>query len=70
VSGALVGLFGAAPEIELRSVLDVTDQIDLHELPKEFDRAMSQFAATVGFRSDPIQVTLRFRGKQSERQLD
>jgi hypothetical protein len=70
VSGAMVGLFGTAPEIELRSVLDVTDDIDLQELPKQFDRTMSRFAGTVGFRPDPIQVTLRFRGKQSERRLE
>jgi hypothetical protein len=70
VSGVMVGLFGAAPEIELRSVLDVTDRIDLTELPKRFDEAMSRFEDTVGFRPDPVQVTLRFRGKQPERQLD
>ena len=29
MSGAMVGLFGTAPEIELRSVLDVTDRINL-----------------------------------------
>jgi hypothetical protein len=70
VSGAMVGLFGAPPEIELRGVLDVTDQADLQELPKQFEQAMSRFARTVGFRPDPIQVTLRFRGKQSERRLE
>ena len=70
VSGAMVGLFGAAPEIELRSVLDVTDRTDLKELPKQFDEAVERFEATVGFRPDPIQVTLRFRGKQPERQLE
>ena len=66
----MVGLFGTAPEIELRSVLDVTDRIDLKELPKQFDEAVSRFEGTVGFRPAPIQVTLRFRGKQPERQLE
>jgi hypothetical protein len=70
VSGVMVGLFGMAPEIELRSVLDVTDRIDLKELPKQFDEAVGRFEATVGFRPDPIQVTLRFRGKQPQRQLE
>jgi hypothetical protein len=70
VSGAMVGLFGAAPEIELRSVLDVTDRTDFEELPKQFDEAVERFKGTVGFRPDPIQVTLRFRGKQPERQLE
>ena len=70
VSGAMVGLFGAAPEIELRSVLDVTDRIDLQELPNQFDEAVERFKDTVGFRPDPVQVTLRFRGKPPERQLE
>jgi hypothetical protein len=66
----MVGLFGVAPEIELRSVLDVADQVDLKKLPKQFDQAMSRFSNTVGFRPEPIQVTLRFRGKASPRQLE
>jgi hypothetical protein len=70
VGGAMVGLFGVAPEIELRSVLDVADQVDLKKLPKQFDQAMSRFSNTVGFRPEPIQVTLRFRGKASPRQLE
>ena len=37
VSGAMVGLFGTAPEIELRSVLDVTDRIDPQGLPQKFE---------------------------------
>lgn len=69
VSGALVGLFGNAPHVELRSLLDVSDQVDLKDLPKQFDEAMDRFAQTVDFRPDPIQVTLRFRGRQRERRL-
>jgi hypothetical protein len=69
VSGALVGLFGGAPEIELRTVLDVDDQVNLNELPTQFVEAMDRFARTVGFRPHPIQVTLRFRGTGRDRQL-
>jgi hypothetical protein len=69
VKGAMVGLFGSAPNIELRSVLVVSDAIDLEELPKQFDLALDSFTKTVGFRPDPVQVTLRFHGSQSERHL-
>jgi hypothetical protein len=61
---------GTAPEIELRSVLDVTDRIDLEELTSQFDEALSRFESIVGLRPGPIQVSLRFRGKQPERQLE
>jgi hypothetical protein len=69
VTGALVGLFGGAPEVELRTVLDVSDQVDLHELPKHFNEAMDRFTRTVGFRPHPIQVTIRFKASDRERQL-
>jgi hypothetical protein len=69
VSSALVGLFGGAPEIELRTVLDVSDQVNLNALPKQFGEAMDRFTRTVGFRPHPIQVTLRFRETGRERRL-
>jgi hypothetical protein len=69
VDGALVGLFGGSPEVELRTVLDVSDQVNLNDLPKQFGEAIDRFTRTVGFRPHPIQVTLRFRGTGRERQL-
>lgn len=69
VSGALVGLFGGAPDVELRTVLDVSDQVNLNGLPKQFGEAMDRFTRTVGFRPHPIRVTLRFRGTGRERRL-
>jgi hypothetical protein len=69
VSGALVGLFGGAPEVELRTVLYVSDQVNLDALPRQFGEAMDRFNRTVGFRPHPIQVTLRFRGTGHDRQL-
>jgi hypothetical protein len=69
VGGALVGLFGGAPEVELRSILDVSDEVDLNELPQQVDAAIDRFTRTVGFRPHPIQVTLRFKGSKRERQL-
>ena len=49
VSGAMVGLFGTAPEIELRSVLDVTDRIDPQGLPQKFDQAVERFEVPCDF---------------------
>jgi hypothetical protein len=69
VCGALVGLFGGAPDVELRTVLDVSDQVNLNALAKQFGEAMDRFTRTVGFRPHPIQVTLRFRGTGRERHL-
>jgi hypothetical protein len=70
VRGARVGLFGESPAVELRSVLDVTDHVDLKSLPRRFDEALARFEQTVGYRPQPIQVTVRFRAGQRERQLE
>ena len=70
VGKALVGLFGAAPTVELRSVLDVTDDVDLKELSGEFAEALSRVQTTVGFRPAPVQVTLRFSEAKVKRGLD
>lgn len=69
VQQALVGLFGAYPNVEMRAVLDVGDDADLDGLPGQVQRALDTLATTARVRPDPVQITIRFKAAQAERQL-
>lgn len=69
VEGAMVGLFGHHPEIELRAVLDVGDHCDLEHLPDRVDEVLARMQTTTGIRPDPVQITVRFKDAVRERQL-
>jgi hypothetical protein len=62
VKGALVGLFGSAPAIELRSLLTVDDRTELETLVLQVNNAIDRFTNTVGFRPHPVQITVRYSG--------
>lgn len=69
VGKALVGLFGTAPRVEMRSVLQVGDDAELTSLADEVESVLARAESSVGFRPDPVQVTVRFSGAPSERHL-
>jgi hypothetical protein len=66
---AAVGLFGAYPDIELRAVIDVTDDADLEHLPDQVDTIFARVHTTTGIRFDPIHIAVRFASAHQPRQL-
>ncbi len=70
VGKSLVGLFGHAPDVEMRSVLEVSDDAEISELSRAVDEVLGRMELTVGFRPDPVQVTLRFRSGSAARVLE
>src|ERR1035437_8220545 len=68
VHDAMVGLFGRYPDLELRAVLDVADDVDLEALPGNVEEALERMEVTTGIRPDTIQITLRFKSAAPERQ--
>jgi hypothetical protein len=69
VHHAAVGLFGRYPDLELRAVIDVGDNADLDQLPDRIQQTLDRLAVTAGLRPDPVQVTVRFKSADPERQL-
>lgn len=69
VDDAMVGLFGPYPTIELRAVLTVGDRVDLDQLPAAVHDVLGRMESTTGVRPDPVQVTIRFKSSDRERQL-
>ena len=69
VHDAMVGLFGRYPDLELRAVLDVADDVDLEALPGNVEEVLERMEVTTGIRPDTIQITLRFKSAAPERQL-
>jgi hypothetical protein len=69
VKRALVGLFGRYPDIEMRTVLEVGDQIDLDGLPARVDEVLDRMKTTTGVALGPVQVTLRFQAVDRERHV-
>lgn len=69
VAKANIGLFGRYPTMEMRAVLTVGDQVDLDGLPGRVDQALDRVQTTAGFRPEPVQVTLRFKAADPDRQL-
>jgi hypothetical protein len=69
VANAAVGLFGTYPDVELRAVIDVTDDADLNLLPDRVDNVFRRAHATTGVRLDPIHITVRFNRAHQPRQL-
>lgn len=69
VQHASVGLFGRYPEMELRALIDVGDRADLALLPDRVEEALARLTSTTGLRPDPVQITVRFKDAQPERQL-
>ena len=69
VDKATVSLFGDYPNMELRAVLTVGDQIDLDGLPGRVDEALDRVKTTTGVRPEPVQITLRFKAADPQRQL-
>ncbi len=65
----MVGLFGQYPDIELRAVLEVGDDIDLEHLPARVDEALGRLQATAGVRPTDPQVTVRFTAASRQRQI-
>ena len=70
VHHARVGLFGRYPTIEMRAVLVVGDNIDLDRLPTQVDAVLTRTETTTGSRPDPVQITIRFKAADRQRQLD
>jgi hypothetical protein len=70
VHDAMVGLFGQYPTIEMRAVLAVGDSIDLDRLPAQVDAVLARMQVTTGIRPDPVQITIRFKAADRERQLE
>ena len=69
VHDAMVGLFGQYPNVELRAVLDVADDVDLEALPGNVEEVLGRMEATTGIRPDTIRITVRFKSAARERQL-
>ncbi len=69
VRNAAVGLFGAYPELEIRAVIDVTDDVDLERLPAQVDTVFQRAHTATGVRLDPIHIAVRFSNANQERQL-
>ena len=69
VQKAMVGLFGAYPEVETRAVLDVDDDVDLDELTGQVERSLAALASTAQLRPAPVQITVRFKAASPPRQL-
>jgi hypothetical protein len=69
VKGAMVRLFGRYPQIEMRTVLEVGDGIDLDGLPARVDEVVERMKTTAGVAPDPVQVTIRFKAADRERSL-
>jgi hypothetical protein len=69
VDNAAVGLFGTYPDVEMRAVIDVTDDADLNLLPAHVDDVFQRAQATTGARLDPIHITVRFSRAHQPRQL-
>jgi hypothetical protein len=69
VLGARVGLFGSFPHVEMRAVIDISDDADLGKLPARVDEVLQRMQATTGVRPDPVQITVRFKGVDTERQI-
>jgi hypothetical protein len=70
VHDARVGLFGRYPTIEMRAVVAVGDNIDLERLPAQVDAVLARMQTTTGTRPDPVQITIRFKAADRQRQLD
>jgi hypothetical protein len=69
VARAAVGLFGTYPDVEMRAVIDVSDDADLDRLPHRVDEAFQRAYATTGLRLDPIYISVRFSRAHQPRQL-
>ena len=69
VANAVVGLFGTYPDIEMRAVIDVTDDADLNLLPDRVDDVFQRAHATTGVRLHPRHITVRFNRAHRPRQL-
>ena len=68
-ANAAVGLFGAYPDVEMRAVIDVTDDADLDHLPDRVDEVFQRAYAATGVRLDPIHISVRFSRAHQARQL-
>ena len=69
VSNAVVGLFGAYPNIEMRAIIDITDDADLDGLPNQVDEVFGRLHTTTGVRLESIHIAVRFRAAARPRQL-
>lgn len=69
VRKAMVGLFGNYPDIEMRTLLELDDNIKLDELASHVDGVLERVKSTTGTRPQPLQVTARFASAKRERQL-
>lgn len=69
VTKALVGLFGRYPHLEMRAVLTVGDGVDLDRLAARVDEVLERSQTTVGVRPQPVQISIRFKAAEPDRQL-
>jgi len=69
VRKALVGLFGRYPRVELRAVIEISDDADLDGVRTHVEEALSVFHTTTGVRPHPAQVTIRFAAVEAERHV-
>jgi hypothetical protein len=70
VRSAMVGLFGHAPSVELRMLIEVGDHIDVEGLPGQVDGVLRRFRRTSGLEPTPVRITVRFAAGKRERQLE
>ncbi len=69
VQKATVGLFGTYPSVEMRAVLEVSDDIDLEHLPARVDEAIGRLETTIRTRPERVFMTLRFKHTGGDRRL-
>ena len=69
VAHAAVGLFGTYPDVEMRAVIDVSDDVDLDRLPDRVDEVFRRAYTTTGIQLDPIHITIRFSRARQPRHL-
>ncbi len=69
VVGARVGLFGPYPDVGMRAVVDVGDDIDLGAFPDRLDEVLQRVERTTGLRPSPLQITLAFRAVGAQRRI-
>ncbi len=60
---------GTTQALEMRTTLTVNDHVDLDQLPQRADAALERIETTTGVRPDPVQITVRFRAADRQRQL-
>lgn len=64
VRKALVGLYGHRDDVELRTQLDIVDDIPVEQVRGGVQRSIDRFAGTTGMRPRELDVTLRIVSRE------